>query len=335
MKKLIALLLALSMALSMGVVAFAVGDFYDEDFDPATDFEVVFDGEAAPGDAIIISGYEKSDYKVSYEFTNAEYGFSGAGMVESVKWEKIDGYGVSGASDWCLVITLKENYTMTDAKNLVGCIKLDPKEAGVDNIYLSINAAVNNTSEYISGSRKADDADDVSDALRKNHVMIADEAGYVKFSDGFSLYGLAKVDENEKVQAYTTDPVAEDTMDAIEAYLGEDYDTIVEWYNFKGNGFNNDVAFRYDAYAEDPHYFYRWDGEKFVDLGATFNDDEDVMKYEFTANTKGLIIVTDVEIAAAGAATKNPATGASNITAIVGALAVVSLAAMGAVALKK
>ena len=107
-------------------------------------------------------------------------------------------------------------------------------------------------------------------------------------------------------------------------------------YNFVGTGFGADVAFQYDAYAEDPHYFYAWDGEKFVDLEAKYDDDEDVNNYVFTADAKGVIIVTDKEIvAAAEEDTKNPDTGANDVVGVAAALAVVSLVAAGAVSLKK
>ena len=55
----------------------------------------------------------------------------------------------------------------------------------------------------------------------------------------------------------------------------------------------------------------------------------------FILSAKGVIIVTDVEIAAAGADTKNPDTGANDVVGVAAALAVVSLVAAGAVSLKK
>ena len=139
------------------------------------------------------------------------------------------------------------------------------------------------------------------------------------------------------IQVYVVDKANtdEDTVDAIEAYLGEDYDAIVEWYNFGGKGFKSEVAFSYDAEEEDPHFFYAWDGEKFVAIDAKFNADEDVEKYEFTAAAEGIIIVTDVEIVAAAEETKNPDTGANDVVGVAAALAVVSLVAAGAVSLKK
>jgi hypothetical protein len=199
------------------------------------------------------------------------------------------------------------------------------------NVLRSGNAVV-----YIDGSKKAADAVALTEEeMAKNVVMFAEDgAGYVTFTDGLSLTGLVKVEDGERAQIYT-DVIDETTIDAIEAYLGEDYEAIIEYYNFAGTGFKNDVAFTYEAYAEDPHFFYAWDGEKFVDLNGKYNHDENVDAYEFTAAAKGIIIVTDVEIVAAAADTKNPDTGANDVVGVAAALAVVSLVAAGAVSLKK
>lgn len=309
MKKIIALALALIMALSMGVVALA-------------------DATIAPGEQIVLTNVEKKgDYKFSYDFTSAEDGYKGISLVESVSWVKLED------RTYDLVLTIKESLTGITEKDIAGKVVLVEK-ATKDETVFEVAETVGNTVVYIDGSKKAADAVELTDEMAKNTVMYAEDgAGFVTFTDGVSLTGLVKVADGEKAQVYM-DGIDEDTMDAIEAYLGEDYDAIVEYYNFAGSGFGADVAWTYEAYAEDPHYFYAWDGEKFVDLEGKFNDDEDVNAYEFTAAAKGIIVVTDVEIAAA-ADTKNPDTGANDVVGVAAALAVVSLVAAGAVSLKK
>jgi len=320
MKKIIALALALIMALSMASVAFAA---------PTAGYQ--------PGEkiALIEEIDNKSDWKLSYDFTSAVDGFKGASLIESIAFEKQADKTVD------LVLTLKENLTNTAEKELNGEVTLTfkNKAANVADWVISVDAKiVGNNVVVVDGAKKAADAEELTTEMAKNTVMFfEDNGGYVTFSDGYSLTGTVKVEKGDKIQVYVVDKANtdEDTVDAIEAYLGEDYDAIVEWYNFEGTGFGADVDFRYDAYAEDPHYFYAWDGEKFVDLEAKYDDDEDVDDYVFTADAKGIIIVTDVEIVAAEEETKNPDTGANDVVGVAAALAVVSLVAAGAVSLKK
>ena len=326
MKKIIALALALIMALSMGVIALADTAIAGT---PAFGEKLTYD--VAPFDSYYGANGAKRDYKVSYDFTSSADGYKGASLIDSVVINK----------DNNVEVTLKENLTKTDAVAIKGEITLTNKKVSTQTYTIIVDESVANVVAYIEGTKKADAAANIWDDMDKNTVLFAeDAAGYVKFDNGVSLAGTVKVAKDEKAQVYVldaaeTETADEDLYDAIDAYLGEDYDAIVEWYNFCGTGFDNEVAFTYEAYAEDPHYFYQWDGEKFVDLEAKFNDDEDVEAYEFTADAKGVIIVTDVEIVAAEEETKNPDTGANDVVGVAAALAVVSLVAAGAVSLKK
>ena len=318
MKKIIALALALIMALSMASVAFAATTVR-----PGEKESVMFIG----GDAY----QAKREWKiVSTDFTSANKGvagYKGVSMVDDVVIDK----------DGNVYVVLKESLTSTDAKAVVGEVVVATKD-GSQKHTLPVDFSVENIVKYVAGEKKAANAIPLTDAeMAKNTVMVVDEAGYVKFTAGASLAGTVKLAKDEKAQVYL-DAIDDDTKDAIDEYLGEDYEdeAIVEYINFAGTGFKNDVDFQYDAYAEDPHFFYAWDGEKFVDLEAKFNDDEEVEKYEFTAPAQGIIIVTDVEIvAAAEEDTKNPDTGANDVVGVAAALAVVSLVAAGAVSLKK
>ena len=82
-------------------------------------------------------------------------------------------------------------------------------------------------------------------------------------------------------------------------------------------------------------FFYLYNDGKLTKIDATYDDDEDVEAWVWTAIAEGTIIVTDVEIVLADEATKNPDTGANDVVGVAAALAVVSLVAAGAVSLKK
>ena len=126
----------------------------------------------------------------------------------------------------------------------------------------------------------------------------------------------------------------EENYDALVEAFGEDFDGIVEMFTFETKA-AADVAWTYDAWAEDPHFFYAWDGEALTQIEAKYDDEEDVDAYVFTADAAGTIVVTDVEIVLAAEETKNPDTGANDVVGVAAALAVVSLVAAGAVSLKK
>lgn len=326
MKKIIALALALIMALSMGVVAFAAPAF-----NPGDKLELV-----VPGFTYTKPNEAKREWKVSYDFTSAKNDYRGASAIESIELNKNNN----------LVITFKESLTNTDEMMINGLVTLTSKinytlDANNKKVYVTKTIAVGdilgNNVEYGYGTKKADEAGAL--VMVQDTVVVVEEAGYFTINPAFDLTGTVKLAKGDKVQTYAltkeeTKLVDEDLVDAIDTYLGEDYEGIVEFVNFAGTGLK-DVDFQYDAYAEDPHFFYAWDGEKFVDLEAKFNADEDVEKYEFTADAKGVIIVTDVELVAAAEETKNPDTGANDVVGVAAALAVVSLVAAGAVSLKK
>jgi hypothetical protein len=273
MKKIIALALALIMVLSMGVVALAA------------------DHEYQPGEAYTIDGYtglsaeQKANLKVSYDFTSAyvkdadgnrvETNYRGAAMIESLAWVKV--IDDEGVRTYDLTLTLKEALTSTTAKEIYGVVKVydkTTKETTPVEFGAAEDVEVGNDVVYVDGSKKAADATPIDEAMAINVVMYAEDgAGFVTFTDAQeSLTGVVKMENDEKAQVYF-DELTEDEADAIEAYLGEDYEAIVEEYKFSGSGFKADVDFTYDAYAEDPHFFYAWDGEKFVDLEGKFNDD--------------------------------------------------------------
>jgi len=317
MKKIIALALALIMALSMGVVAFAA--------------------PACPGDEITVElGTQLKSGKITTDFTSAYIdgvatGYKGASYIESVKFNKTKD---------SVIVTLKENYNLyEDAKVVKGAITVTGKHInGTDtvNVTKEVTWEVNNNAEYVTGAKKASQAVDIGSQLwaAANTVVVMDEdGGYVSFTDDV-LTGVVKMEKDEKAFV-GLDFIDADTQEALEEVLGEDYDAIVETYMMTGKGFKNEVAYSYKAYEEDPHYFYGFDGEKLFALDAKYDADEDVDAYVFNHTGAGVIVITDKEIVLAEEETKNPDTGANDVVGVAAALAVVSLVAAGAVSLKK
>ncbi|MBQ8917410.1 MAG: hypothetical protein IJ044_01650, partial [Oscillospiraceae bacterium] len=284
--------------------------------------------KVAPGTTVYITSGDVAKafngWKISADFTTGDY--EGASLVESVKLAK-------NKSD--IVLKLKESYTAVEAKDVDGLITITSKTGYAKT--LEVHFEVCNNVADIWGVRKASDTTIQTVGIAADQVTVMDEdGGYVAFATG-DLAGTVKMAADEKVYLNITAPGA-DAQDAIDAYLGEDYldEAIIEYYAFETRAFKNEVNFAYDAYEEDPHFFYVWDGEAMKAIEAKFNDDEDVMKYEFTAAAEDVIIVTDTEIVlAAEEETKNPDTGANDVVGVAAALAVVSLVAAGAVSLKK
>lgn len=309
MKKIISVLLALIMVFSMGVVALAEcpGEKYDID----------------AGNL-----YPKTEWKIKdTDFTKGD--FCGAHMVEEVKIDR----------DGKVVLSIKENFTMDEDKDIYGEVVLayKDKSANVDDVILPVHIFVNNIVEEIYGAKKPAGADDISGYMNENTLIVMDEdGGYVMFEDGV-LTGTVKMNKNEKVQAYV-EVIDEDVEEKMDEVLG-DFDGIVEYYNYAGTGFKNEIAFTYEAEKEDPHFFYQWNGKTFVKLDVEFDEDEDVDAYVWTGDINNTIIVTDEELVAAEVepdyATKNPDTGANDVVGVASALAVVSLVAAGAISLKK
>ena len=363
MKKIIALALALIMALSMASVAFAAETLpadITEKIDAAEVSTKTVDGETVivwdidsalvnPGDALEVTAddwYKKGSTQApkgslnGWKITKVDFttgALEGASLIDDVV--------ITKEKD-AIRLTIDEAYTMAleDAKPVAGVVYLlSPADANGDKWQheLHISFTVNNRVAPVSGAKKAADAEELDGTVDTGDyghdvVTVMDEdGGYVTFDASNELTGVVKMNKDEKTQLSIID-TDEDTLDAMAEVLGEDYEAIVEYVTFETRAFDNEVAFSYDAYEEDPHYFYVWDGEGFNSLEAKFNDDEEVMKYEFSAAAEGTIVITDVEIvAAAEEETKNPDTGANDVVGVAAALAVVSLVAAGAVSLKK
>ncbi len=323
MKKIIALALALIMALSMGVVAFAAAT-------PAADATIALGGSwehlnigvMRPGETLEFTGDFTGAKLSKVDFTTKE--LQGASLIDDVK--------ITKEKD-AIRISLKESYTMAEEADKAVEGKITVKVGSTEVGTLHVSFTVNNVVNTVDGGRKASEATPIAEA--ENTVNVIEEAGFVSFDLG-ELDGTVKVAKNDKVFLNVIDLATADAdeYDALVEAFGEDYDGIVEMYSFETKA-AADVAWTYDAWEEDPHFFYAWDGEKLTALEAKFDDDEDVDAYVFTADAAGTIVVVDEEVVLAAEETKNPDTGANDVVGVAAALAVVSLVAAGAVSLKK
>ncbi len=290
-------------------------------------------GTSNPGNEITVATNKpRTTYKVKgYDFTTGTEGYRGASYIKEVKIDK----------NGNVLLILKENYKLAEDKTIKGEIELYNKTTKTSE-FIEVEYTVKNTvNEDIPGARKAKDAADYSITPDENTIYIMDEdGGYVSFSEEM-LSGVVKMNPEEKVFLNiwygNENDTTEDIIDAIEAELGEDYvdEAIIEYYTFETRAFKNEVAFSYEAYEDDPHFFYLWNDGKLTKIDATYDDDEDVEAWVWNAIAEGTIIVTDVEIVLADETTKNPDTGANDVVGVAAALAVVSLIAAGAVSLKK
>ena len=283
-----------------------------------------------PGETYVVkTGIDRTVYKVkSYDFTTGTKGYRGASYIDEVKINK----------DNELVIVLKENYKLAEDKTIKGEIVLQRKDNKNVTEIIPVEYTVYNELEEVYGSKKADEATRVYGG--DNTIILMDEdGGYVYFEEEM-LKGTVKMNKEEKTYLnliYGVDTKTEDTIDAIEELLGEEYldEAIIEYYTFETRAFKNEVAFSYEAYEDDPHFFYLYNDGKLTKIDAKYDDDEEVEAWVWNAIAEGTIIVTDVEIVLADETTKNPDTGANDVVGIAAALAVTSLVAAAAISIKK
>ena len=331
MKKVIALALALTLALSMASVAFAA-DLAVADFGEAVKGNgggVVETDRLYPGATYQLdSGFDSltpdtaSDYGVKAEWTK------GGALVESVKINKSAGK---------VEVKFNENYTISDAKALVGSITLYEKADKDNKVTLTVETAVgNNLIDDIDTYGKVKDAKEDPQTAINNTIYKCDDAGYIAFNTEKGLFSIIlKMVKDEKAFLYNN----EDMIDDIEDKYG-DIDAEINCYQFGGRPtFKNAAQFTLQADYADQYFVYEWDGKKLTKQDYTWNSIEGV--YEWNSKSPKSYVISDKELVAAdedeaGDKTdENPDTGANDVVGVAAALAVVSLVAAGAVSLKK
>ena len=354
MKKVIALALAMAMALSMTSMALdfeleTAGDnpaASSEEMLPGEDyhFEVGMDlGSLREEDGDVIEHYSDA-FRITTDWDK------GSALVSSVKFDNDCDH---------IVISLKENYTIEDAKDLVGTITLVAKDDiyqvrpnGRLRLLYEDNAKLNadfegtvcNMVEDIDGGDNRDDATPVD--VADNTIYNVTTSGWFDFGgDGERLSSvLVRLPEDKQVFAYWNEDPIEDVEDKY-----YDLDAEIEYVNFvaKPNlGRNAEIAIQGDY--SDQYYLYEVVNGDLEPIDADWNEDDGL--FEFTASKLTSYVISDKELVAEAdepaddtadepatddTTTQNPDTGANDVVGVAVALAAVSLVAAGAVSLKK
>lgn len=356
MKKVIALALAMAMALSMTSMAASL------ELVPAGHGAEPYgeDGQMLPGEeyhfAIDTSDLteatdDDTDSGIDIELDTKYFSISadwdkGSALVQSVKIDNDCNH---------VVITLKENYTIEDEKDLDGTITLKTKKGlwdyydgfvkkGTSFDFALVDATVANNVEDIDGGDNRDDATAVE--VEDNKIYNVTTSGWFDFGgDGERLSSvMVRLPEDKQVFAYWNEDPIEDVEDKY-----YDLDADIEYVNFvaKPNlGRNAEIAIQGDY--SDQYHLYEYVNGDLEPIDADWNEDDGL--FEFTASKLGSYVISDKELvaeadepaddtadepAADDTTTQNPDTGANDVVGIATALAAVALVSAAAVSLKK
>ena len=356
MKKVIALALAMAMALSMtsmaatlnaGISVAPAGGCSDPAGEngqmlPGNEYHFEIDdyfkevNNAGPGS--YITKLNTKDFSVSADWDE------GSPLVSSVKIDNDCGH---------VVVTLKENYTIEDEKDLIGTISLKTKremwfegqlqDKGTKVDFTLDDATVANNVEDIDGGDNRDDATAIE--VADNTIYNVTTSGWFDFGgDGERLSSvMVRLPEDKQVFAYWNEDAIEEVEDKY-----YDLDADIEYVNFvaKPNlGRNAEIAIQGDY--SDQYYLYEYVNGDLEPIDADWNEDDGL--FEFTASKLTSYVISDKELvaeadepaddtdepAADDTTTQNPDTGANDVVGVAVALAAVSLVAAGAVSLKK
>lgn len=336
MKKVISLALAMAMALSMTSMALSFG--------PVDGGKTPSNADMYPGETYVaynpnwqVDGHPNTDnvkdFRLSIDWEE------GSALVKSYKLVKNPGNNELGVE-----IELKENYTIDEAKDLVGIATLRYTD-GNDvkrELEASISGTVANDVEDIDGGDNRDDATPID--VEDNTIYNVTSSGWFDFGgDGNRLSSvMVRLPEDKQVFAYWN----EDPIEEIEDKY-YDLDADIEYVNFvaKPNlGRNAEIAIQGDY--SDQYYLYEVVNGDLESIDADWNEDDGL--FEFTASKLGSYVISDKELVAEAdepaeddkpatddTTTQNPDTGANDVVGVAVALAAVSLVAAGAVSLKK
>lgn len=339
MKKVIALVLAVALSLSMASVVFAT------DYD-VTNYSASSD-EIKPGDKIkfaytdftsgLVSSamstddYMSSDYfsvKVEYDRGKElvkEVKFDGGDLVIVLKDSTAERPSISNFKIKEITLTGKKDGTEATEKFRNKKFKLDPTTGAAKDVFT--------TAAKIG-------YDVVTSAIDKDGFDYpADQDNIVKFVNTNGDYGLATIDfggdASAEVRVYKNEKFflgtkADADLDIVKANPDAD----LTFLTFKGTPSFSSNA-KVEIYADEDTYLYEIKDGKVVE--SNFKYDDDAAAFVGKARTLGAYVISDIKLvnAATTEETKNPDTGANDVVGVAVALAVVSLVAAGAVSLKK
>lgn len=334
MKKIIALVLAVALSLSMASVAFAA------DYDAST-FSASAE-EIKPGDKIKFAHSDFESGNASAVMTDEDYMSSdyfsvkveydrGKDLVKEVKFDGGE-----------LVIVLKDStaerpsisnfkikkITLTGKKDGVG---VDEKFRNKKFVLTTAATTAFTTSAKVG-------YDVVTSAIDKDGFdYTANDDNIVKFVT--DDYGLATIDfggdASAEVRIYKNEKFFFGTKSGADLDIVKaNPDADLTFLSFTGKPTFSANA-KVEIYADEDTFLYEIKDGKLVK--SSFKYDDDAAAFVGKARTLGAYVISDMELVAAATTeeTKNPDTGANDVVGVAVALAVVSLVAAGAVSLKK
>ncbi len=240
-----------------------------------------------------------------------------------------DGFAVEEGTTGLWVLTLKENYTISDLKDLKGTITITGKDStgAKKTVEYDLNKLVANHKITVQGDEDLDSARELEAANNTLYVCEDEADGYVKFNLKALLGATLNMVGKEKAFMYTDESAI--------AVLTEQFPKAdIECFQFGGTPtFKNAAKFTLQADYADQYFVYSYENGKLVPQDYSWNSVEGV--YEWETNTPATYVISDVELVAAAETTKNPDTGANDVVGVAAALAVVSLLSVAAISRKK
>lgn len=335
MKKVLSLVLVAVMALSLATVAFAA------------DIDMIKGGAAV--ETAVTQNLSMMDR-------------NGEGQKIEVKIDT----GASYASDFNITATVKKGSDVVKAT-----VKKDDKKVeiqAIPNMTWSVNKTAEYKVEIKVSSKKAADYGKVTYTVSgivslKNDPLTNTSTGTVKDIKNLSSYDVTTANGYLIKASGSNEDVTLNFTELNDVFAYMEFSKLYEQgnvnlvYNQKPAGYKDiqkanidaelsfinfvaapkfDVAGKFVIEADKGSYIYEIKDGKLAE--TKFAWDDTVGGYSVRTNVLGAYVVSDIEleVAAAGSAQEtNPGTGANDMVNVAVAMAVVSLAAAGAVAFKK
>lgn len=365
MKKVLALVLAVMM---LSTMAFATANKPSSD-SHEINLEI---GKVAPGSKIYVyDGIQNADIDGTITGTFEADVNSDNYRLSGVKYDKgrdlVEDVYFDDANDQ-LVIELKQDYTLVNAKDLEMELTLKGKKSTVDDVDVTIDTTVGyilrsdaqgwtNTNGVSAGIVINSDHEtfcvdgednmgtwiqDTPEASTSLWKVVSEEDGtgetigavwgnleFVTADEDTEVY--VRVYDGDQYYLYNDQKA---NKDVLKAYADTDAD--ITFLNFPGEPTFNATATIYFYKAEDT-YVYEVEDGKIVD---TVDWDDDEGAFVLKTRTLGNYIFSDVELETAEEVeennpVENPDTGANDVVGIAAAMGVVALVSAAAVSLKK
>jgi len=304
MKKLIALAMALVMAATMGITAFAASCPIHLS---SGSCEVDMDGHEfhlLPGEKYALKAADSESSVAVSPLTpavgdlNAAFGSDawrisanwkiGGALVKSLKWDK-------DKDQWML--ELNENYTISTPKKLQGTITFTSKKDKKNLVKGTIDAVVTNHLVTVEGAKKAADAESIDADNNTIYQCSDDNPGYIKFNDNRLMTVVLKMVKKEKAFMFND----ESQIDSItEKYGNSDAD--IKCYAFGGTPkFQNDAKFTLQADYSNQYFLYEYTGGKLMSVDYKWNSINGV--YEWSTKTPHTYVISSKKLAATSKST--------------------------------